>query len=121
MSPSERMLTISSMCNLRIPTKLVTDTRRSVPDKERKYAKITEKGTVVATTNSILPNLDLTTVVIGLGSPRRDNKLQKGLCYLNQWTIMNVLIVLSWVMHAALVGASQVGTQARCVQFSSIN
>ncbi|KAI1291215.1 hypothetical protein F5Y03DRAFT_44967 [Xylaria venustula] len=89
----------------KIGTKSVSDTRRSVPDPERKYVRVTNKGTIVATENSMLPNLDFSRILVGVGISRPDTKLQKGLCYsdivcmginsdwvLNQWTMQDVIM-----------------------------
>ncbi|RYO97354.1 hypothetical protein DL765_011198 [Monosporascus sp. GIB2] len=74
------------------------------PDANKEFARIAENGTIVATMNSVLPRLDLSKIVIGMGNPRADEKLQKGKYYadiarvgkgrdsvFNQWTIMDIM------------------------------
>ncbi|RYP20279.1 hypothetical protein DL767_009490 [Monosporascus sp. MG133] len=74
----EELANIAARCNTRVEVVRVTDTRRSSPDANKEFARIADHGTIVATMNSVLPRLDLFKIVIGIGNPRADEKLQRG-------------------------------------------
>ncbi|RYP64444.1 hypothetical protein DL771_008748 [Monosporascus sp. 5C6A] len=72
-----------SKCNTRVEVVRVTDTRRSNPDVNKEFARIADNGIIMATINSVFLRFNLFKIVIGIGNPRADKRLQKGKCYAN--------------------------------------
>ncbi|KAA8572012.1 hypothetical protein EYC84_001944 [Monilinia fructicola] len=72
---------IQGRCAMTLDTISVTDTRRSIPDSARHLVRGRDGGTVMATTNSILPLLNMTVIELGMGVARGYGNLQQGKAY----------------------------------------
>ncbi|KAK1962593.1 hypothetical protein LY78DRAFT_683921 [Colletotrichum sublineola] len=77
-----QMSTISARRATRLKIMPVTEARRSIPDPEKKFFKLTDKGIIIATAPSVLLRLGINTIKL---------KVRKA-HVLNQWTSMNVVI-----------------------------
>ncbi|KDN66739.1 hypothetical protein CSUB01_11612 [Colletotrichum sublineola] len=61
----------------------VTEARRSIPDPEKKFFKLTDKGIIIATAPSVLLRLGINTIKLKVRKAHVHNKLGKGKAYSN--------------------------------------
>ncbi|KAH7001760.1 hypothetical protein B0J12DRAFT_692603 [Macrophomina phaseolina] len=96
---------IEQAMSYRVPSVQMSETRRSAADPMQKFVRKLNDGTYIATPASMLPNAPLGSYLLGMGTPKREQKLDKNKIYsdvimvgakrdwiLPQWTSKDVVM-----------------------------
>lgn len=73
----EQLQEFATLRSTRMEMVAMNESRKAIPDRERKYVVKNSDGTCSAMANSMLPNLPLSAFKIGLGVPKPDERLPK--------------------------------------------